>query len=140
MLTAKREAFAIALSQGLSQADAYRAAFNSDRMSAAAIYNEGSKLAKNPEIAMRVAELRAPAIANVQITAEMVARRAWEIATNRDNGPAVMALTLLAKMFPEFSEKHEFTGDVRLRVEALQAVASMTPEQLIAIAEQARGA
>ena len=47
-------------------------------------------------------------------------------------------LNLLAKQFPEFSEKHEIAGDVRFRVEALQAVAEMTPEQLKALADGAR--
>jgi hypothetical protein len=74
----------------------------------------------------------------VQIKAQDIAERAWEIATYRPNGPAVMALNLLAKQFPEFSEKHEIAGDVRFRVEALQAVAEMTPEQLKALADGAR--
>ena len=53
-------------------------------------------------------------------------------------GIATPALALLAKMHPEFSEKHEVTGDVRLRVEALAAVAQMTPDELRTLAERAR--
>lgn len=48
------------------------------------------------------------------------------------------ALNTLAKLFPEFSEKHEITTDVRVRMEALTAVANMSPEQLKALAEGAR--
>jgi hypothetical protein len=137
-LTSQREKFAQGLAEGLSQADAYRASFKTGSMVPATIHSEASRLAKNPQIAARVEELRAPIVERVQIKAQDIAERAWEIATYRPNGPAVMALNLLAKQFPEFSEKHEIAGDVRFRVEALQAVAEMTPEQLKALADGAR--
>lgn len=142
MLTAKQEKFALGVASGLSQSEAYRQAYDASKTTASVVHVKASELAANGKVAVRIAELRVPAQQHaaeaVKITAEMVARRAWEIASKRDNGPAVMALTLLAKMFPEFSEKHEFTGDVKLRVEALQAVASMTPEQMMLLAQQAR--
>ena len=58
MLTAKQEAFAQGIIQGLSYADAYRAAYDTKKMSTNAIYVESSKLVDNPKIAQRVAELR----------------------------------------------------------------------------------
>lgn len=56
-----------------------------------------------------------------------------------DPRAATTAMALLAKRHSEFSDKHEITGDVRLRVEALAAVAQMTPDQMRALAEGARG-
>lgn len=58
MLTAKQEDFAKAIVEGKNQADAYRSAYNTKRMSDNAIYREASLLMSNPKIAQRVAELR----------------------------------------------------------------------------------
>ena len=53
-------------------------------------------------------------------------------------GAATPALALLSKLHPEFSEKHEISGDLRLRVEALAAVAHMSPDEMKALAARAR--
>ena len=55
------------------------------------------------------------------------------------NLPAVNgALNILAKRHPEFSDKHEVTGDVAVRVEALSLVSQMSPEQLQEFAARVR--
>ncbi len=59
MLTAKQEQFVQGIIQGLSQADAYRAAYNAENMSDNAIYREASLLMDNPKVAQRINELRA---------------------------------------------------------------------------------
>lgn len=58
-LTAKQEAFAQGIADGLGQADAYRMAYDADGMKDESIYPQASKLMKNPKIATRVAELKA---------------------------------------------------------------------------------
>ena len=58
MLTAKQEAFAQKIIEGYSQADAYRSAYETKRMSDNAIYREASLLIGNPKVAQRLSELR----------------------------------------------------------------------------------
>lgn len=58
-LTAKQEKFAQCVADGMTQADAYRAAYNAVNMIDNAIYREASVLLARPKIAQRVAELRA---------------------------------------------------------------------------------
>lgn len=57
-LTAKQEAFAQGIADGLGQADAYRMAYDADGMKDESIYPQASKLMKNPKIATRIAELK----------------------------------------------------------------------------------
>lgn len=141
-MTPKQEAFALAYVETGNASEAYRRAYNAENMKPAVINVKASQLLHSDKVAVRVADLRQKNAQAVEekagITAAMVAERAWEIATAKDNGPAVMALNLLAKQFPEFSEKHEFSGDVTMRVQALHAVAQMSAEQLKALAEGAR--
>lgn len=57
-LTAKQEAFAQGIADGLGQADAYRAAYDAGDMKDNTIYPRASELMKNSKVAARVAELR----------------------------------------------------------------------------------
>jgi hypothetical protein len=56
-LTAKQDKFAVGIAAGLSQANAYRAAYNAVRMKADQVHVEASKLRNNPKIAIRIDEL-----------------------------------------------------------------------------------
>ena len=59
MLTDKQENFARAVAlEGMTQADAYRSAYNTENMSDAVIYNEASALASHHEVSVRINELR----------------------------------------------------------------------------------
>jgi phage terminase small subunit len=69
-LTPKREKFAQGVASGMTQAEAYRQAFSAQRMSTPAIYVEAARLSENPKIALRIAELRAPAAKRAGITLE----------------------------------------------------------------------
>ena len=51
---------------------------------------------------------------------------------------ATPALALLARRLPEFSEKHEVSGELLYRIEALAVVAQMSPADVKAMAERAR--
>lgn len=70
MLTAKQEHFVQNIIKGMSQADAYRSAYNCKRMSDNAIYVNASKLVADAKVALRIKELReqlaAPAIMSAQ--------------------------------------------------------------------------
>lgn len=126
----------------------------------------GSENLTKPDIIAALSEIHATAVQVVEAERqEAVASAAWivresvrlyarcmdgEPITTSDGTPtgewkfdssgANRALDRLAKMHPEFSEKHEVTGDLRVRMEALSAVAVMTPDQVRALAEGARGA
>ncbi len=58
MLTPKQELFVQGIIKGMSQADAYRNAYNCKRMTDKSIHEEASKLMSTPKIATRVKELR----------------------------------------------------------------------------------
>jgi hypothetical protein len=58
-LTAKQEAFAQGIADGLGQADAYRMAYDAENMKDNTIYPLASKLMNNNKVATRVAELKA---------------------------------------------------------------------------------
>lgn len=57
-LTAKQEAFAQALADGMTQADAYRKAYSVRDATTKSVHELASKLAKNTKVASRVDELR----------------------------------------------------------------------------------
>jgi hypothetical protein len=57
-LTAKQEAFAQGIADGLGQADAYRAAYDAEGMKDNTIYPHASKLMKNDKVRTRITELR----------------------------------------------------------------------------------
>lgn len=69
-LTPKQEAFAMAVASGKSQADAYRAAYNADKMKPPTVQKRASELMADGEVAGRVAELRKPVADKAQITLE----------------------------------------------------------------------
>jgi hypothetical protein len=58
MLSAKQELFAQKIAEGMNQAEAYRSAYNTKRMSDNAIYREASLLMDNPKVAQRLKEIR----------------------------------------------------------------------------------
>ena len=57
-LTAKQEGFAQSIADSMSQADAYRTNYSAEKMSDKQVWEEASKLAANPKVAQRIAELR----------------------------------------------------------------------------------
>ena len=56
-LTRNQELFCQEIVRGTSQADAYRTAYNTKNMKAAAIYVEACRLVDNPNIALRISAL-----------------------------------------------------------------------------------
>lgn len=58
MLTDKQELFVRKIIEGESQADAYRAAYNTQRMSDKSVWEKASRLMADDKVRARVAELR----------------------------------------------------------------------------------
>jgi len=67
-LTPKQEKFCQGIVKGLSQADAYRDAYNCENMSDEAIYVNACKLAKDTNIMLRVDELRRTVTQEIKFT------------------------------------------------------------------------
>lgn len=70
-LTAKQEAFAQAIADGLNQSDAYRKAYDASSMTDAVINVKACELLKNGKVKVRVDELRGKLEAKALWTREM---------------------------------------------------------------------
>jgi hypothetical protein len=57
-LTAKQEMFATEYVKGDDKSQAYRIAYNTSKMSDKQVWEESSKLSRNPKVAQRIAELK----------------------------------------------------------------------------------
>jgi phage terminase small subunit len=57
-LTPQQEKFCQEIARGLNQSDAYRAAYKAGKMTPKQIHEEASKLAANPKVSQRVAQLQ----------------------------------------------------------------------------------
>lgn len=80
-LTSQQEAFVLALIQdGMTQSDAYRAAYKAGKMTPKQVHEEASRLASNPKVATRLAELRKEIEQRGVATAAQVLREASRIA------------------------------------------------------------
>ena len=69
-LTARQEKFCQGIVSGLSQADAFTAAYSAEGRSRNAIYVDASRLVDKPKISLRISELKKPAAAKAMITLE----------------------------------------------------------------------
>ena len=107
MLTAKQEQFVQNIIQGMSQADAYRSAYNTNRMSDNAIYREASLLMSNPKVTQRLAELAkaadSPKIMSAQKRLEWLTR----LIENDGEGTneKLKAIDIMNKMQGEYVQK-----------------------------------
>jgi phage terminase small subunit len=77
-LTAKQEAFAVAVAKGDTASIAYRAAYDASNMSAAAVHVAACRLSRNAKVALRVEELRKPVMKAAKLEIEEALRQlAW---------------------------------------------------------------
>lgn len=79
-LTAKQEAYALALFQGVSSRQAYRSIYNAARWTDNSVDVQASRLANNPKIRLRVGELRSIAAAQALVTVDRTLQEAAAIA------------------------------------------------------------
>lgn len=109
-LTVKQEAFAQGIADGLTQADAYRAAYDADGMSDGAIYVEASKLIDRPNVAQRVKELRDALSERVLWTREMSVKAL--VQTFRESAGSVRVAAV-----KELNAMHGYNEPSKLHVE-----------------------
>ena len=111
-LTPQREKFAQEIVKGGTQSDAYRKAYpKSLKWQVNAVNVSASQLMADPNVTLRVAELRAPIVAKIQYGLEQAmadADEAMEICRAKENGGAfVSAVTLKAKLNNLLVERKE---------------------------------
>ena len=118
MLTPKQEAFVQNIIQGMSQADAYRSAYDTNRMSDNAIYREASLLMSNPKVAQRLAEITAKADKPTIMSAQKRLEWLTEVINGEEDINAKLkAVDIMNKMTSEYVTKIE--GNVSMRLEDL---------------------
>jgi phage terminase small subunit len=114
-LTAKQEAFCQAIVSGMSQADAYRKAYDAENMKPATVQKRASELMGNGAITGRVDALRAPVVEKLQYGLEQAmneAEDAFRVSKQKEQGGAmVAAVTLRAKLNGLLIEKREDVTD-----------------------------
>ena len=121
MLTAKQENFAKGIADGMTQADAYRSAYNTSRMTDKSIWEKASELANDVKVTARVRELRDMAAKSTIMTAQQ--RKEW--LTNVINDPDIdinarlKASDQLNRMDGEYTQKIEanVTNEVNINIE-----------------------
>lgn len=119
-LTAQQEQFAQAIAlENMSQADAYRSAYNTANMGDDTVYVKACNLAKQDKIAVRVAELRQQAMTPKVMSAQKRREKLTELAQHEDPNVSMKAIDLLNKMDGEYIQKVEanVTNEVTINVE-----------------------
>ena len=115
-LTAKQEAFAQAIADGMTQADAYRNAFNvKSTTKPESIWDSASKIMGNPEVAHRVSELKEKLASKALWSREMSIKalvRAFQLA---EKGINPQAMTGAIK---EINAMHGFNAPQKIDLSA----------------------
>lgn len=96
-LTAKQDAFARDVFEGINATDAYRNNYNTKNMSDNTIWKEASKLLHDPKVAPRIAELQAEAAKASQVTVESITKEleeARELARGEGHSATMVSASL----------------------------------------------
>ena len=108
MLTEKQEKFVQSIVlEGMNYSDAYRSAYNTDRMSDKTVNEKASLLAGEDKIRARMAELREKTITPKVMSAQKRKEKLTELAGSADPNVAMKAIDLLNKMDGEYVQKVE---------------------------------
>jgi len=112
-LTPKQELFAQSVASGMTQADAYRTAYNAAKMKPETVQNNAHQLMKNSEISTRVDAIRKPIVEKAGITLEAHLKRLDELsrmaAEAEQYSAAITAETHRGKASGLYVEKVEQT-------------------------------
>ena len=112
MLTHKQEIFACAVADGADRSSAYRSAYDADQMTPPAVWTEASRLGRNPQVALRVGELKAEAeqVRRTRLVgreAEILAQIECEAFNARSDATRLRALELLGRAAGLFVDRLE---------------------------------
>jgi hypothetical protein len=110
-LTPKQEKFAQCIADGMSQADAYRAAYSAGKMGEGALHVEASKLMDNPKITLRLSELRGKLEKKALWTREMSVQalaQAYKVAQGQNNASGMTGAV------KELNAMHGFNAPVEI--------------------------
>ena len=109
-LTAKQEAFAQGIADGLSQSDAYRKAYDTSKTKPEVIWSKASELMADGKVAARVAELQEALQGKALWTREMSVKALSSIATGSDKGSEIVAAV------KELNAMHGYQAPVKSEV------------------------
>lgn len=118
-LTAKQEAFCLAYMETGNASEAYRRAYDAEKMGAASVHVNASKLLSSAKVALRVEELRSEAVKRNEITVDDLVRELEEARTaalsaqNPQASAAVAATMGKAKLLGYGVEKLEHSGEIK---------------------------
>lgn len=118
MLTPKQEAFAQAVSSGLSQSDAYKSAYSTGNQKPETISNNAYKLANNNDVITRLAELRNALAEKLLWTREDSLKTLIAVINAPDNaGNIISSVQAINKMQGfDAAEKHEHSGNLNVSI------------------------
>jgi hypothetical protein len=133
-LTAKQEAFAQEVAKGSTLADAYRKAYNAERMKDSSVWCNASKLMSDAKVAQRVKAIQdgmeQSALHDQARLRRLVLERLHVEATKEENSDAsrVRSLELLGKTVAMFSDRVE-------QVESSRSASEIEQELINRLAE-----
>lgn len=120
-LTAKQEAFAQGIADGLGQGDAYRMAYDAEGMKDSTVYSKASILMNDGKIRARVDELKAMVVEKQLWTREMSVKgliQAYRIAQDAKTSTGMTAAVKELNVMHGFNEptKLSITGNMVTRI------------------------
>lgn len=121
-LTAKQEAFAQGIADGLGQADAYRMAYDAEGMADSTVYPKASRMLGEGKIRARVDELKSMVVEKQLWTREMSVKgliQAYRIAQDAKTSTGMTAAVKELNVMHGFNEptKLSITGSMVQRIQ-----------------------
>ena len=121
-LTAKQEAFAQAIADGMGQADAYRMAYDAEGMKDSTVYPKASRMMNEGKIRARIDELKAQVVKKQLWTREMSVKgliQAYRIAQDAKTSTGMTAAVKELNVMHGFNEptKLSITGSMIQRIQ-----------------------
>lgn len=121
MLTPKQELFVQGIIKGMTQADAYRSAYNCKRMADKTIHENASRLMADSKVKARVQELRDQIDKSTVMTAQQRLEWLTNLINNAEEGTTdkLKAIDIMNKMQGEYVQKitADIETDVNINIE-----------------------
>lgn len=121
MLTPKQEKFVQGIIEGMSQADAYRSAYNVKKMTDKSIHESASRLMNDVKVAARLQELRDQLTKSTIMTAQQRLEWLTELIKSKEESTTdkLRAADIMNKMQGEYVQKIEadVKNDVTINIE-----------------------